>query len=189
MTILFTSDTHFGHENVIKYSKRPFADKHEMNEALIRNWNAMVKPDDTIYHLGDVCFMGVTEAQKTFDRLNGKIHLIYGNHDQVIKKNKSLQARFETICEYYELNIPDASCERGSQKIVLCHFPMISWNKMGRGAIMLHGHCHGNLKYPFVGRILDVGVDVHNQTPITYDQVKKHMNKITPEFLDHHGAD
>lgn len=189
MTKLFVSDTHFGHANVIKYSKRPFNDKHHMNEELIKRWNAKVKPTDEVYHLGDFFFMGVTEAREVLDRLNGRIYLILGNHDQVIKKNKLLQDRFEWIKEYYELNIPDVDATRENQKLVLCHFPMISWNKMGHGSWMIHGHCHGNLKYPFTGRILDAGVDVHKYEPITYDYIKKHMKDITPEFLDHHTDD
>jgi calcineurin-like phosphoesterase family protein len=189
MTKFFTSDTHWGHNNVIKYSNRPFDDKHHMNKMLIKNWNETVKPTDEVYHLGDAFFMGVAEAQEVLDQLNGKIYLILGNHDQVIKKNKSLQDRFEWIKEYYELNVQDSDAARDSQKLVLCHFPMISWNKMAHGSFMLHGHCHGNLRYPFVGRILDVGVDVHNYKPISYNQVKAHMKPIVPEFLDHHAGD
>lgn len=185
----FVSDTHWGHENVIKYSNRPFANKQEMNRALIKNWNDRVNPGDEVYHLGDVFFMNADEAMRTLNQLNGQITLIYGNHDQVIKKNRELREMFHRTLDYLELSIPDDDASRGSQKIVLSHFPMITWNKAHHGAFMLHGHCHGNLRYPFKGRILDVGVDVHNFAPISYDEIKAHMKPIVPEFLDHHSED
>jgi calcineurin-like phosphoesterase family protein len=184
--IFFTSDPHFFHKNIIQYSNRPYADVGEMNEALIINWNSKVKPEDTVYLLGDVSFGDEKGTSRVFDRLNGSIKLCYGNHDQVIKKNKSLQNRFSDIREYYELkfNMVDGA----PNMIVMCHFPMITWNKAHRGSWMLHGHCHGSLKYPFPARIMDVGIDPCKYFPISIVEVEKHMRGIEPQAVDHHTA-
>ena len=81
--IYLTSDLHFGHKNIIKLTNRPFSDVHEMNETLIKNWNNTIKPQDTIYILGDLCFkMSLEESHKIIQRLNGKKVLIRGNHDK-----------------------------------------------------------------------------------------------------------
>ena len=85
--IYLTSDQHFNNYNILKYQAdtRPFGSVAEMNEALIRRWNSVVKPDDTVYVLGDF-IMGVAEkAQDILDRLNGNIKLIRGNHDSPAK--------------------------------------------------------------------------------------------------------
>ena len=65
------SDTHFGHKNVIKYDNRPFQDVAAMDEALIKNWNSVVKPGDTIYHLGDFAFSSEDKVCEVLERLNG----------------------------------------------------------------------------------------------------------------------
>ena len=86
MKTWLTSDLHLGHANIIQYCGRPFRDVREMNERLISNWNARVKPEDLVYHLGDFCFHRGVEGQKVSaaeweSRLNGKIVHILGNHD------------------------------------------------------------------------------------------------------------
>ena len=83
--IFFTSDSHFCHSNIIKFCDRPFKDVEEMNEILIDNWNKTVGPNDIIYHLGDFCFAGSAEWHSILGRLNGRIHLILGNHDEKLR--------------------------------------------------------------------------------------------------------
>lgn len=77
----FTSDTHFNHANIIRFCNRPFKDVNQMNEVLIENWNRVISPGDTVFHFGDFCLGGSLEWTNVLDRLNGKIHLILGNHD------------------------------------------------------------------------------------------------------------
>src|ERR1700744_1409385 len=79
--IYFTSDTHFGHENIIRYSNRPFKDVEHMNEELVRRWNSRVGHTDIVYHLGDVALMKGADPDSILIRLNGIIHLCPGNHD------------------------------------------------------------------------------------------------------------
>lgn len=85
MSIWYTSDTHFNHTNIIEYCGRPFSDVNEMNEKIIYNWNSLVQPEDDVYHLGDFgLFKGGTKQPESFiHRLNGRIHLIRGNHDHI----------------------------------------------------------------------------------------------------------
>jgi len=80
MGIWFTSDTHFYHKNIIKFTNRPWNTVEEMNNALINNWNEVVKPNDTVFHLGDFAFTSNGNWKKLINELNGKIYLILGNH-------------------------------------------------------------------------------------------------------------
>lgn len=79
--VWFTSDTHFWHENIIRFCNRPFSSIQEMNEELIRRWNETVPEEGVVFHLGDFAFGGAKEWNEVMFRLNGKIYLILGNHD------------------------------------------------------------------------------------------------------------
>ena len=85
--IYFIADTHFNHENIIKYCNRPFKNTYKMNEYIIQKWNSVVKKDDTVYHLGDVGFGSLQEVKSLVERLNGTKILIKGNHDLKIGMN------------------------------------------------------------------------------------------------------
>jgi calcineurin-like phosphoesterase family protein len=155
-----------------------------MNRSLIANWNSVVQPDDTIYHLGDFSFMNEKETEKILQQLNGKKHLIRGNHDKIFMKSDSLHHYFESVSDYKEINV---QTKDGSVKVVLCHYPMIVWNKSHHGSWMIHGHSHGNLRYPMKAKIMDVGVDPNNMYPVSLREVENHMSKLETEVLDHHG--
>jgi len=183
--IHFTSDTHWGHNNIIKYSNRPFASVEDMNEALIANWNAVVKYDDTVYHLGDFAFLPYDKLKRIARRLNGTKHFIRGNHDKEIDKNKVdlLNSKtFASIQDYYEL-------KHGGQMVCLFHYGQRVWNKSHHGSIMLYGHSHGSL--PPFGKSVDVGVDCKEITPeyrpVSFDEVMAYMKNRTFEAVDHHG--
>lgn len=189
--IFFTSDTHFYHKNILKFcpNTRLGTDSEEMTEILIENWNKQVSDRDTVYLLGDVFFSGIGKALEVAGRLNGHIHLIYGNHDQVIKKNPELQMRFDSIQDYLKLRI-------GNQVVIMHHYPYLEWEQCHHGAYALFGHVHGNmdnnphcLKY----RTMDVGVDSRpggvepQDGPMTlwsWEQVDAILNKR--EILGHH---
>lgn len=180
----FTSDTHWGHANVIRYSNRPYADAAEMNAALIDNWNSKVRPGDEVYHLGDLSFMDEDKTFNILTRLNGQKHFIYGNHDKAVKRSAKIQGCFVSVSTYHELYL-----NYGALKVpvILCHYPMITWNKAHHGSLMLHGHCHGNLRYPFSARIMDVGVDPQGYFPVSETEVLNKLMKISPQVVDHHG--
>lgn len=196
--IWFTSDPHYGHRNIIKYSHRPFLfdkqkgfvdqnlDVNAMDEALIQNHNSVVKPQDRVYFLGDFAFY--KDQRKTIDvlrRLNGSKVLVCGNHDEYLSDD--VLAMFSSVHDYLEINVPDKDNSRGKQKIVLLHYSMNVWNKSHHSSWHLFGHSHGSLADNPNSLSFDVGVDSHNYTPISYDQVKMIMAKKTFKPIDHHG--
>lgn len=180
--VWFTADLHFGHANMIKFSNRPWDTAEEMDEGLIANWNSVVKPNDFVYLLGDVAYASAKRMLWLMSRLNGRIGLILGNHDKGIAKGDCAK-RFEWIENLKEIYIHH---EGKKQKIILCHYPMLTWNKSHRGSWNLHGHCHGNLPYDSSALRMDVGVDCNDYRPICYEEVQLYMSKKEYVPLDHH---
>ena len=183
----FTSDIHFQHRKIIEYSNRPFSSVEEMDEALIQNWNRVVKPDDYCFSLGDFAFAKIGRIKEILSRLNGHKHLINGNHCETIKENRRelLDCQLvDSISDYKEIKI-------AGQFIVLFHYSTRVWNKSHRGSWALWGHSHGSLS-PH-GKSVDVGVDApfvlngeRPYRPLSYLEIKKFMDKQVPEDVDHH---
>lgn len=182
MTDWFVSDTHWGHANVIRYSKRPFSNVDEMDKALINNWNSVVEPGDNVYHLGDVTFGKTGFNDAILYSLNGNKHLVRGNHDKLCHKPE-FNKHWVWIKDYHELKID-------GRLLVLQHYPLLTWNKAHKdpAAWMLHGHSHGNLNHVNMHTTrLDVGVDSHNYKPISYAEVSAILSKRKYQAVDHHG--
>jgi calcineurin-like phosphoesterase family protein len=156
MTIYFTSDTHFGDFRRIRTDKRPFSSIEEHDAALVARWNETVGADDEIWHLGDVApTYDRMSVAKLLAALRGRKHLIIGNNDPLATTECALWASTQ---HYAELDID-------GHRLVLCHYPFRSWNRMGKGVIDLHGHSHGKLKE--LPRQYDIGVDVFEYRPVT----------------------
>lgn len=160
MEIWFTSDTHFGHANVIDYCNRPFKDVDEMDTTMVLNWNYRVSSKDLVYHLGDFHFGPKSRLDEILSALRGRIILIAGNHD---RKQTRRHPRFESVHDYLEINY-------NRKKLVLCHYPLYTWNKSHRGSYNLHGHCHGGInrkdrEVEKHSRRIDVGVDTNDFKP------------------------
>lgn len=175
MSTLFIADTHFSHANIIKYCNRPFSHVGEMNAAMIENWNSVVKHGDTVYHLGDFS-LGQGAAEPLFDRLNGDIHLVLGNHDEkalALQGRRDGGKRFASVSDLKEIVVE-------GQKIVLCHYAFRVWNNHLHGSWSLYGHTHGTLPDDPTLLSLDVGVDCWNFFPVTMDQLRKRMSKKKP---------
>lgn len=182
MSIFFTSDTHFFHQNILKYcpSTRKYANVQEMNEAIVADWNSKVASGDTVFHLGDMSFGRPAETEEILNRLNGRIVLIRGNHDP--KNGKVfdiLDSRCEEIHEYFELKI------QGFQ-LNMFHYPIRAWNKYHHGAFHLHGHSHGSCKP--VGRMLDVGWDNVGRV-ISLNEVINTLKNVPIDNVDHHDGE
>ena len=171
----FTSDTHWHHSRIIEFCNRPFTSIEEMNEKLIENWNSVVKPGDTVFHLGDFCFGGSQAWNSILDQLNGNILLIKGNHDEKSLR-QGYMLRFKWVGYQLHLLIEDRS-------IYLNHFPFLCYGGTyhDNPTWQLFGHVHSGpgangkdidrLQYLFPTQY-DVGVDNNNFTPVSFEQIK-----------------
>lgn len=170
--IWFTADTHFGHRNIIRYSQRPFASVDEMDETLIENWNALVGPQDTVWHLGD--FSMRTNPEKWLRRLHGHVHLVLGNHDHPAACRR---AGFAGVFEVRYLRWQN-------ERFYLHHYAQRVWRNSQHGAYHLYGHSHGDLDSEW-GRSMDVGVDAVGYVPIAIEDVIDCLADKGP--TDHHS--
>ncbi len=173
--LFFTSDTHFGHANIIKFCNRPFVSVDEMNEGLIARWNEVVKPEDTVWSLGDFAFMQFDQTKEIIKRLNGNLHMVLGNHDQKIAQNRKelLESGLvKEIRDYKELSWD-------KQKMCLFHYAQRAWNGSHYGSWQLFGHTHGTME-PY-GKSVDVGLDSPYVTgtpeyrPFSFEEVSQFM--------------
>lgn len=172
--IWFTSDTHFGHKNILVHDKRPFATIEEMDEALIANWNSVVAPNDDVWHLGDFAYRSSKEPEQYLTRLNGRINIVWGNHDD--KGAWRIRHLFASHQEMRYLKV-------NGQKLVLCHYALRVWRACHRGSWHLHGHSHGGL--PPHGKSMDVGCMVHGYKPVAFEEIAAAME--SREYIPHHG--
>lgn len=172
----FVSDTHFSHENIIKYCKRPFDSIEQHDNELIKRWNEKVPEDGIVFHLGDVAFANRDRVDNILKQLNGKIYLVIGNHDwRRIVTNHGW--RFELITQQINMKI-------GKRHIILNHYPMLAFSGAWRGedaTYQLFGHVHTSpytdegldtprMKMLFASQY-DVGVDNNNFTPVSWNEI------------------
>jgi calcineurin-like phosphoesterase family protein len=163
----FTSDTHFGHFNIIEYTKRPFKSLYHMDTDLIRRWNERVKPEDSVIFVGDFCFRnskGGKEGEGTTNRaeyylsqLNGKVTIVNGNHDW----NNGVDSCIKSLVLHY-----------GGGEIFVCHEPE---DAVVGYPLYLCGHVHNHWKIKKFGSVpmVNVGVDVWNYYPVSLPEIMK----------------
>lgn len=180
----FTADPHFGHFNIIRYCKRPFATAAEMDEEILRRWNAVLRPGDRLYILGDFCGQrrpaGVIRSY--LDRI--KLHpdaivLILGNHDneqasRMVFRHVHVRYRFKG--------------RRDQNPIILDHYAMRTWHGSHRGVWHLYGHSHGTLADDPHAMSMDCGVDANDFMLLSYDDVADRMLRSNKSWrpVDHH---
>ena len=143
--------THFGHKRIIDLANRPFESVEEMDETLIRNWRRVVKPDDVVYHLGDV------GDPETLGKLTGRIVQIRGNHDS--HKIKST---------HY------AEVRHNKRLLCLFHYPIEDWNEWHKGAIHLHAHTHSHA-FRSAERRGNVCVEAIDYTPVRLEDAVERL--------------
>ena len=181
--IWFTSDTHFGHKNILRFCKRPWNTVEEMDEGLIQNWNRVVGKDDIVFHLGDFAFAPNSQWKKLIDRLNGHIHLILGNHDVTRWPGDKIMELFDGVYQQMIIKIDERT-------VYLNHYPYLcfggAWRRPENAVYELFGHCHTgpNCTGIDTDRLVnlfpyqyDVGVDNNNYTPISWEQVREIIQK------------
>ena len=152
--IWFTSDLHFGHRRILNFvpnrikefnlnlEEENVIETHD--NLLIEKWNNTISKHDIVYILGDVSFVSSDDTKKILEKLNGKKHLIMGNHDSpcsslsnyFVSTSQIKEVTFKKI--HYSFLEEDLHC-------ILCHYPLIAWNRRMHGSVMLHGHTHGSI--------------------------------------------
>jgi len=163
---LLTPIRYFNHYNIIKYCDRPFETLEQMNNEQLANINDVVGRNDTYWHLGDFAW---TNPNVFLDAINcNDIRIIVGNHDKSLLKSQ-LGSKVKLYYGYLDTKIE-------SQKVTLCHYPMLSWNASFHGSWHLHGHVHGMISQPQKWS-MDVGVDTVQYAPISWEHVKTYMER------------
>lgn len=176
--VYFTSDHHFDHNNILEYQSdtRPFKTIKEMNQEYIDAWNRKVPEEGaTVYHLGDFVFGGTPHfveiaRQLHFDKLN----VVPGNHDTWAKRKDGMYFVHTEGRRIWVLPLIHQVTVEG-QRIVLCHFPMRSWNASYHGSWHLYGHVHRDIE-PW-GMSMDVGVDGAEGIPYSFEEVSEYMKQ------------
>ena len=187
MRKFYTSDLHFGHQNIIKYSGRPYGSVEEMNEALIENWNNVVRPDDDVWVLGDVAMGKIAESLPLCKRLNGTKFLVPGNHDRCWVGNKKWTTGQKMYADAgFNIVAPTIVSSIGKKNFLMCHFPYegdshdadryTEHRPKDFGLPIVHGHVHE--KWRVNGRQFNVGVDVNNYTPVHVDVIAEWLDTL-----------
>ena len=171
----YISDLHLGHANVIKFDPRPFQSLEEMHQTIIKNWNSVITPEDSVYILGDFAFKNESGLE-IISQLVGRKYLIKGNHD---RPTQEMTAYFEWVKDYAVIG----DC---NIKVVLCHYPIAHWNHQYRNSVHLYGHVHNTQDYelfqqygnlcrekniPFLAYNVGCMMPYMNYTPRTLQQI------------------
>lgn len=195
--VFFTSDHHFGHENILKYESEKRVDQYgytfktidQMNDHLVDKWNEVVGPDDLVYYLGDFSFKPAI-AREVMPFLNGEKILVVGNHDPHFKK--LVKGKTAVIEGFSEVHLQLTIEIEGIGKVLLCHFPYLPTDtksmdphelryiecrqKRGQEALLLHGHVHSMWQVKKEDKtplMINVGIDVWNLQPVSEHELIK----------------
>jgi calcineurin-like phosphoesterase family protein len=166
--IFLVSDTHFGHSNILNFTDkagnylRPFSCVEEMDEHMISKWNSVVRPQDKVYHLGDVAMSKQHIA--TIGRCNGHKRLVRGNHD-----THKIQLYLPYFEEIYATRLLD--------HMLLSHIPVHPWS-VGKSVANIHGHVHNSVPALHFGtKYFNVSVEVIDYTPVSLEDLKIRVAK------------
>ena len=187
--VWFTSDTHFGHENIIRFCNRPFNNVQEMNTELIRRWRETVPEDGIVFHLGDFAHGSSRLWNDILCAIPGRKYLILGNHDMKCI-NQGFMNHFETVSQQMTIRV-------GGQTIVLNHNPFLCYGGAYRDVWQLFGHVHSGpnsisgLDHPRLKMLFplqyDVGVDNNDYRPVSYAKVKANIEaQVTSAKATYH---
>ena len=198
MSTFFTSDLHFQHANILKFTKpRPFKTIEEHDETIIHNWNSVVKEEDHVYVLGDIALKyDPSLLTEQLLRLKGHKHLIFGNHDISKVQAKYLNMGiWESMCDYQSIKLFGLNGKL--YECILFHYPILEYNhafyannsqKIGK-PIHMYGHIHNMNNYDEIYKQLGfrgvhVGLDVSDKypntkpyTPIKFDDILTYLDE------------
>lgn len=181
MNTWVTSDLHFGHKNIMTFCREARArfklDLEYMNEAMVKEWNDLIAPEDTVYILGDVAFLPAQKATEYMRRLNGNKILVEGNHDRKLLQDRNFRDEFVEVHKYLDVNY-------NGTKVVMFHYPIAEWDQMHRGAVHLHGHLHGGESGMEAFRCRDMGMDATGRIAVTIEDAIR--DAMTGKIKGHH---
>ena len=180
--IFLTSDLHLGHDKDFVVQARGFETVEEMNAEIIRRWNERVYPDDDVYVLGDLTLGDVEEGIRLIAKLNGYLHIMRGNHDTDKKVERYLELPNVVSVQYADV------LKYGKAVFWMGHYPTITANydddkPWAKHVVCLFGHTHQEQSFyndnPYM---YNVGMDAHNCTPITIDEIVADIRKKKEEL-------
>ncbi len=161
MTTFFTADTHYHHDRILEYCKRPFQHTREMDNTMIARYNSRVKDDDTAYFIGDLFDLQLGKnfsiVERLVNKLKGRKILILGSHDY-LEPFKYVEAGFESV---------HTSLQVG--EFILVHDPAVSC--VNRSMIFLCGHVHDLFRIRL--NAINIGVDLWNFFPVSEEEIRK----------------
>ena len=172
--IWLTSDLHFCHNRGFLYEPRGFTNVYDMNEAIVKNWNERVGPEDTVYLLGDVMLNDNETGLKLLKQLKGHIIIVLGNHDTDVRE--ALYRECWNVCDV----VPAARLKYKGYHFFMTHYPCFTANlekeSLKQCTCNLYGHTHQKTNFfqdiPFM---YHVGVDSHNCAPVLLDDIIEEM--------------
>lgn len=165
----WTADWHFFHKQVIECCDRPFKNEKHMRNAIINNFNEIVRKEDSTFVLGDVAMLGGSQWERLrgiIQKLNGSKHLIYGNHDE-FRWQRYIDVGFTTVHSALWL-------EEDGLPIVMAHDPSV-YCTIAPKTVLLHGHIHTLYKSMPDQRVVNVGVDMWDFKPINIKQIREEL--------------
>lgn len=166
--IWFTSDLHFGHDKEFLYGPRGFKTIGEHDRMIIANWNEIVAPDDEVYILGDLMLGSDEYGINCLSHLNGKLHIIFGNHDESHRRRLY-------FLELENASYPIAFAEKlkyQKYEFFLSHYPTLVHPELDNKKIWnLHGHTHSKNKFSEYPHCYNVALDAHDNRPVSIDEI------------------
>ncbi|WP_336098070.1 metallophosphoesterase [Roseovarius sp. CH_XMU1461] len=167
----YTADLHFNHTNIIRHCSRPFASSAEMDKEILHRMQC-VGDEDHLWILGDFAFARNAVSRRyvadLFEAIPGHKHLVRGNHDH--KSTNNLP--WASVQDLVEIKDQE-------QNLVLCHYPLITWNKARYGTLHLFGHVHNEFK-GYKGAV-NVGVDCWNFRPLSLSEINSRAKQFASQ--------
>ena len=185
--VFFTSDYHAFHKKILILGKgRPFASLDEHNSALVDRHNAVVRPGDLVYNLGDWAMScGWEDAWRFRQRLLGQQHFTWGNHDRPPTGKVAYEMSLhhpEAFVWWKDSDILDLQAYGVKYPVSIGHFAMRTWTKSHKGAWNLYGHSHNQLPEESRWLAFDVGVDCWDFRPVSIEEVAQKMKAKMPAY-------
>jgi calcineurin-like phosphoesterase family protein len=182
------SDTHFGHENILKFCpNRKFSNIDDHDDAYIENHNKTVSDDDIVICLGDFAFRNRRPTEEYIKALNGRLFILFGNHDKSAFRDKHLFNAAWGRQDHEEI----VGYKWNGEKFALCHYAMLTWNARAHGRYHFFGHVHSCKEREFICQqnSCDVGIDAWGHSPVLLEDAIKKAESLKGKLRTHDQFD